>query len=180
MSAAPADWPAHLRSSRLRLRARAPGAPPPDWLPEAEAASGGAGAPCPLGERIAAGDAVYWLRPAGAASAGPEPPAPIGACAARIEDTTLVWTWLAVAAEWRGFGYGGAAVPIVERAAMRLGATSGRALVPASNGIGLYFWLRLGYRPLSGPGRPKPREGTWMQRALSGRDRPARPAPTHR
>ena len=73
------------------------------------------------------------------------------ALAARLEDTTLVWSWLAVAADWRGFGYGGAAVPIVERAAMRLGATSGRALVPASNGIGLYFWLRLGYRPLSGP-----------------------------
>ncbi len=174
MSAARADWPTHLRSQRLRLRAGAPGAPAPAWLPEAEAASGGARDPCPLAGRIAAGDAVYWLRPAGAAAAGREPADPIGACAARIEDATLVWTWLAVAADWRGFGYGGAAVPIVERAAMRLGATSGRALVPASNGIGLYFWLRLGYRPLPAPDWPKPREGTWMQRALSGRDRRAR------
>ena len=62
-------------------------------------------------------------------------------------------------------------MPIVERAARRLGATAGRALVPASNGIALYFWLRLGYRPLAGLDRPKPREGTWMGRALSARDR---------
>ena len=164
MSAAAAGWPGELRSRRLRLRARALDDPAPDWLPEAESALGGAGAPCPLGDRIEAGDAVYWLCPAGAA-------APVGACAARVEEDALLWTWLAVEAEWRGYGYGGAAVPIVERAARRLGATSGRALVPATNGISLYFWLRLGYRPLAGLDRPKPREGTWMGRALSARDR---------
>ncbi|MXY80322.1 MAG: GNAT family N-acetyltransferase [Chloroflexi bacterium] len=164
MTPATAGWPAELRSRRLRLRARALDDPTPDWLPEAESALGGAGPPCPLGDRIEAGDAVYWLRPVGTAT-------PVGACAARVEEDALVWTWLAVEAEWRGYGYGGAAVPIVERAARRLGATSGRALVPASNGIALYFWLRLGYRPLAGAAWAKPREGTWMGRALSARDR---------
>ena len=110
---------------------------------------------------------MYWLRPAGR-PARPE----IGACAATIDDTDLAWSWLAVAAEWRAFGYGGAAVPIVERAAARLGCRRARVLVPAGNGSGLYFWLRLGYRPDPAGRWPKPVEGTWMLRRLDDRDPP--------
>ena len=119
------------------------------------------------GERVG-----YWIR---VAHEGEEQTA--GAVAASIEDGSegpaLVWQWFAVGAAWRAFGYGGAAVPIVERAATKLGATSARVRVPASNGVALYFWLRLGYRPVAQGARPAgevlpsieaAREGTWMVR----------------
>ena len=165
--APPAPWPAHLRSQQLLLRRRTTNDPSPDWLPEAEQAVPGAGDTCPLLDRAQAADAIYWLRPPGAPATEPH-----GACAARLtSDRDLLWTWLAVDARWRAYGLGGAAVPIIERAALRLGATTGRVLVPASNGIGLYFWLRLGYRPLPGAPWPKHFDGTWMRRTITDRAR---------
>ena len=173
-------WPRRLRSRRLLLHALSPADPDPAWLAEAEIAVRGGGESCSLprpdaspasvGSQAAANDIAYWLRRTGPPQA---PPAhdPIGACAARIEADDLVWTWLAVGADWRALGLGGAAVPIVERAAARLGCSQGRVLVPAGNGIGLYFWLRLGYRPSTAPSWPKPIEGTWMQRDLRRRDK---------
>ena len=61
-------------------------------------------------------------------------------------------------------GYGGVAVTLIERAAKRGGLLDGRVLAPANNGVALYFWLRLGYRPLADAAWPKPCEGTWMSR----------------
>jgi hypothetical protein len=57
--------------------------------------------------------------------------------------------WLAIdllvlAAGRRGWGCGSEAVRLVEESA---GATRFLANVDARNGLGLYFWLRLGYRP---------------------------------
>jgi len=184
-------WPRHLRSRRLLLRAVSPNDPASAWLPEAEIAVRGGGEACPLPRPTQPEDSdargpgtqahnqneiAYWLRPAGQPSGQPGKAQPaahdaIGACAARIDDGDLVWTWLAVGAEWRALGLGGAAVPIVERAALRLHGRRGRVLVPANNGIGLYFWLRLGYRPDPAAAWPKPVEGTWMLRDLSDRDR---------
>jgi len=181
-------WPRHLRSQRLLLRAIAPSDPEPNWLAEAQVAVRGGHDSCPLPLPPSAhepraeppglnpngdAEAAYWLRPANhPADATPKRPPhdPIGACAARIENDSLVWTWLAIGADWRALGLGGAAVPIVERAAAKLGCRSGRVLVPANNGIGLYFWLRLGYRPLPAADWPKPVDGTWMHRDLSNRD----------
>lgn len=185
-------WPPNLRSRRLLLRAASPDDPRPAWLDEAETTLLGDGRSCPLFQAPSAGDSAYWLRPSGSA-----PEESLGACAARIADGDLVWTWLAVGAESRAMGYGGAAVPIVERAALRLGCDRGRVAVPKSNGIALYFWLRLGYRPDPAAAWPLPplldetvldetalaespagaagAGGTWMTRDLSARDRPARP-----
>ena len=61
--------------------------------------------------------------------------------------------WLTIAEieldeKHRGWGYGSEAVRLLEEEAHRVnGARSFRADVEASNGLGLYFWLRLGYRP---------------------------------
>ncbi len=155
----------------------------PDWLAEAETAVLGAEPGCPLAARVEAGDGVYWIRVrdvrAGAdaqvETVGLESPAvvqsraggrlqTVGAIAVTCEGDSLRWTWLAVGAAWRAMGYGGAAVPLIERAAKRGGLLDARALAPASNGVALYFWLRLGYRPLAVAAWPKPCEGTWMSR----------------
>ncbi len=152
-------WPALLRSRRVTLRALRSAEPAPDWLPEAERAVLGAPPGCRLRDRIDAGDAVYWIRMPGQRGA-----AAIGALAAREESGALLWTWLAVGAERRHFGYGGAAVPLLERAAHRAGMRRGRVLVAARNGVALYFWLRLGYRPRPDARWPKPCAGTWMER----------------
>jgi len=45
---------------------------------------------------------------------------------------------------WRGWGYGSEAVWLLEAEAQ---AERFRADVEAGNGLALYFWLRLGYRP---------------------------------
>ncbi len=113
----------------------------PDWLAEAERAVLGADPGCPLAQLVDADDAAYWIR---VKLDGDREATTVGACAARIEGEDLVWRWLAVGQPWRAFGYGGAAVPLVERAASRLGARISRVRVPASNGVALYFWLRLG------------------------------------
>jgi RimJ/RimL family protein N-acetyltransferase len=48
----------------------------------------------------------------------------------------------------RGWGYGSEAVRLLEGWAVYEGlAQEFRAEVDARNGLGLYFWLRLGYRP---------------------------------
>jgi len=48
----------------------------------------------------------------------------------------------------RGWGYGSEAVRLLEGVAVeRAWAERFRAEVDARNGLGLYFWLRLGYRP---------------------------------
>lgn len=48
----------------------------------------------------------------------------------------------------RGRGYGSEAVRLLEDEAVKAGAaTSFRVTVDRRNGLGLFFWLRLGYRP---------------------------------
>ena len=87
----------------------------------------------------------------------------------------LVWSWLAVAGEWRGYGFGGAAVPLLERAAARRNAVEAVAPLPPDNGIALYFWLRLGYVPdaeLRPPEAARPAgvagDALWMRRRIGG------------
>ena len=56
----------------------------------------------------------------------------------------LTMGFIAVARGQRGWGYGSEAVRLLEAEAK---AQRFRATVDARNGLGLYFWLRLGYRP---------------------------------
>lgn len=78
-------------------------------------------------------------------------PTPIGLIDFRTGLPAAGWLtigFIAVAAPYRGHGYGSEAVRLLEDDALRRG-TAGRfrADVPMSNGLGVYFWLRLGYRP---------------------------------
>lgn len=81
---------------------------------------------------------------------------PIGVLDYRIDDpaaesATIVW--VALAGEARRWGLGvDAVLQFEEEAIRRWGVRQFRADVDARQGLALYFWLRLGYRPL-GPGR---------------------------
>ena len=91
------------------------------------------------------------LRPAGASTyeiVRRADGAVIGEVKCRADDPARGWLTVVcvdVGEEQRGWGYGSEAVRLLE-------ATSGGerflAKVDAANGLGLYFWLRLGYRPV--------------------------------
>ena len=117
------------------------------------------------GLRLSAGphDALIYDEAAGIAvlsyeNASPEPDA------ARIH-------LLAVAPGRRRLGIGSRAALALER---RLRASTARlyVVVPARLGLALYFWLRLGYRPLTQagwPARPEQSPSLWMRRELQRR-----------
>jgi GNAT superfamily N-acetyltransferase len=76
-----------------------------------------------------------------------ESDAPIGLLEGVTEWPAEDWAtveWLALAAEQRGWGYGSEAVRQFEA---RHKAASFLAQIAARNGLALYFWLRMGYRP---------------------------------
>ena len=169
------SWPRHLRSKRLRLRAIDASdfedETKLDWLSAAEGEVLGAAHSTSLRARLCAGDAGYWIDLPAAPAA-----ITIGACSVRLagptNDGDLVWCWLAIDPYYRARGLAAAAVMLVERAAARAGARRARVRVAAANGIALYFWLRLGYRPLAAPAESLDLRadelgdypGTWMLR----------------
>ena len=140
-------WPATVRAARIRLGAVRESDPAPAWLATAEAAISGDGSRCTLAGRLAAGDAAYWIRAVGKADRGA-----VGALAVCERNGALQWTWLAVDATWRAYGYGGAAVPVVERTAKRRGLRRAQVRTPAANGVALYFWVAVGLPGADGRG----------------------------
>ena len=73
---------------------------------------------------------------------------PIGLLEYEAANGWLTVPFIALAKVHRGWGYGSEAVRLVEEWAAREGlAERFRAEVDVRNGLGLYFWLRLGYRP---------------------------------
>lgn len=70
--------------------------------------------------------------------------APVGVVDYRTTGGELIVDFIALAIGHRGWGLGSEAVLLLEETA-RVGRC--RAGVHAANGLGLYFWLRLGYRP---------------------------------
>ncbi len=73
----------------------------------------------------------------------------------RREDGWLEFRWLALAKGHRGLGYGSEAVRLIEESGQ---AQRFAAEVYAGNGLGLFFWLRMGYRPAA------PGELPWRER----------------
>ena len=84
-------------------------------------------------------------------------PAPIGLLISRLpNDRWLEFRFLALAKGLRGWGYGSEAVRLIEESGR---ARRFAAEVYAGNGLGLYFWLRMGYRPGELPWRKREPEG---------------------
>ena len=140
------SWPAQVEGERASLRRFAGEVVEADWLAEAAQAIVGRADPCPLQGRLDDGDRGWWIFGDGQI---------VGALCGRIvelpdppHDLALIWTWLAIDARWRAYGYGGAAVPLFEEVARSAGAQIALAPLPPDNGVALYFWLRLGYTPL--------------------------------
>ncbi len=143
-----------------------------DWIDEAAQAIAGRASPCLLQDRLDDGDLGWWIRGDGAI---------VGALCGKIVNLAdpaaskaLIWTWLAIDAKWRAYGYGGAAVPLFEQAAQQAGATVALAPLPPDNGVALYFWLRLGYTPVREVDVDQgdvptgvSRDALWMQRPLN-------------
>jgi RimJ/RimL family protein N-acetyltransferase len=78
-------------------------------------------------------------------------PEPIGMVEYDVGDGWLTVRFIALAKAYRGWGYGSEAVRLLEDEAIRKEiAQRFRAEVDVRNGLGLYFWLRLGYRPEAG------------------------------
>jgi hypothetical protein len=80
--------------------------------------------------------------------------------------------FLAIQPEWRFRGLGGEAGLALDVHLRRHGVAKVYAPVPDGRGLALYFWLRLGFRPLlqrESPGplvgvSPEPVRGIWMLR----------------
>lgn len=96
-----------------------------------------------------------------------------GECALAYEvdnprpDAALI-TFLAVAPGRRRLGIGSRAALALERR-LRRSIDSVYVLVPSTLGLAFYFWLRLGYRPLTQrewPSQPERRPSVWMVREL--------------
>lgn len=140
------------------------------WLPQAAAAAQGRKTPSPQDEAsarqllAASGCPLLAVAPR---SGG----APLGVIAYRPGEPDEGWAaiaFFAMAPAQRGRGLGGEALLAFEEAAARQGW--GRrfcAPVHPENGLSVYFWLRLGYRPARPSDFPpyaKPGAPLWMVR----------------
>ncbi len=165
------NWPLQLHTDRVSLEAIDPATLEADWLDEAAQAIAGRAAPCRIENRLSHADQGWWIIAQNER---------VGALCGRLvgeggpdDRCRFVWTWLAIAAKWRAYGYGGLIVPVVESTARQVGATEAVAPLPPDNGVALYFWLRLGYTPtrnLDIDPADLPigidRSALWMQRSL--------------
>ena len=165
------SWPVRVEGERASISAFESEVVEADWFEEAAQAIAGRAAPCRLQHRLDDGDRGWWILGDGEI---------VGALCGRLTELSvpagsraLIWTWLAVDARWRAYGYGGASVPLLEQAAQSVGASTALAPLPPDNGVALYFWLRLGYTPLRSA--PVDRadwpsgvasDALWMQRPL--------------
>lgn len=68
---------------------------------------------------------------------------------------------LCIDAEHRGYGAGSEAVLLFNEACQAAGVKLVRTWAPPDRGLAVYFWIRMGYRPLGGEG---PGGGIWFER----------------
>lgn len=169
-----ANWPQTVRGARATIHRFGAERVHAEWLAEAAQAIAGRAEPCLIDHRLDDGDQGWWIH-------GDDQI--VGALCGRLirladrtDTLALVWTWLAIDARWRAYGYGGASVPLLEQAAELAGAQIALSPLPPDNGVALYFWLRLGYTPLRDVAvRPEdwpaglPRDALWMQRRIAQR-----------
>ncbi|RLC56823.1 MAG: hypothetical protein DRI30_05255 [Chloroflexi bacterium] len=110
--------------------------------------------------------------PAGAETlviARTDEPSPIGLLIYQQRvDVWLEFRFLALAKGLRGWGYGSEAVTLIEESGW---AQRFAAEVYAGNGLGLFFWLRMGYRPAVPGELPWRERGRGDKIAMVRRDR---------
>lgn len=79
------------------------------------------------------------------------------------QDELLIWE-LCIEPEHRGYGAGSEAARLLAGAAKAAGWASLRARAHPEYGLSVYFWIRMGFRPLHGEG---PDGGIWFVRDLA-------------
>ena len=87
----------------------------------------------------------------------------VGTVVAEVEDGALFVRSLYVEEGHRGFGLGSETAHLLREAAEAAGFVALRAWAPPERGLAVYFWCRMGLRPLHGEG---PEGGIWMERRL--------------
>ncbi|WBL35771.1 hypothetical protein O0235_13500 [Tepidiforma flava] len=75
----------------------------------------------------------------------------------------LIWE-LCIEPEHRGYGAGSEAARLLAGTAKSAGWASLRARAHPEYGLSVYFWIRMGFRPLHGEG---PEGGIWFVRDLA-------------
>lgn len=78
---------------------------------------------------------------------------------------TLEVRCLAIDDDRRGYGAGSEAANLLVRSAEAAGWRHIRAWAHPSLGLSVYFWMRMGFRPLHGEG---PEGGIWFERGAPG------------
>ncbi len=91
--------------------------------------------------------------------------APVGRIAlSETVPATGVIDALCIETSERGYGAGSEAAWLVAEALGRAGVRTLRAWAPPDRGLAVYFWSRMGFRPIFGEG---PNGGIWFERRLS-------------
>ncbi len=78
------------------------------------------------------------------------------------DGASLIVRSLCIEESRRGYGAGSEAARLLIRAAAASGFVCVRAWAPAGRGLAVYFWMRMGLRPLHGEG---PDGGIWLDRS---------------
>jgi hypothetical protein len=90
----------------------------------------------------------------------------IGSIVLGCDERTLVIERLCIETAYRGYGAGSEAAHLLIDAAAAHGYAIVRAWAPPHLGLAVYFWFRMGLRPLHGPG---PNGGLALECDLSAR-----------
>lgn len=86
----------------------------------------------------------------------------VGLLRAALEGEVVVVESLEIEPALRGYGLGSEAAGLARKAAERESRTL-RAWAPGDNGLAVYFWIRMGLRPIPGEG---PEGGLWFERPI--------------
>lgn len=81
----------------------------------------------------------------------------------RVESSSegLLIRALCIAEEHRSYGAGSEAALLFNRVCEAAGVALVRTWAPPDRGLAVYFWIRMGFRPLGGEG---PNGGIWFER----------------
>lgn len=88
----------------------------------------------------------------------------VGAIEATADGEAVTVSTLCIGAPHRSYGAGSEAARLLIAAAAEGRFTAVRAWAPPDRGLAVYFWMRMGLRPLHGEG---PGNGIWLERPLS-------------